>query len=217
MSKHPLVMLRALPEELESIAEPALDLRWTWVNSSDRLWKMLEYVETLYLPATKTYRKRAAKDESLVKQLLAWQAALEQHWPSIRFGEVRITREGGLWRFLVSVYLGGLAPAAVRVELYADPEEGQAALCRPLIREEAASTMPGWHVYLGSVKSERPSDHFTPHVVPTHPEAAVPIEAHHIAWARQWRTALRTLSSRATVRKHAGLVTQPVFARAHNA
>jgi hypothetical protein len=104
MSKHPLVMLRALPEDLESIAELALDLRWTWVNSSDRLWKMLEYVEILYLPATKTYRKRAAKDESLVKQLLAWQAALEQHWPSIRFGEVRITHEGGLWRFLVSVY-----------------------------------------------------------------------------------------------------------------
>jgi hypothetical protein len=42
MSKHPLVMLRALPEELKSLAELALDLRWTWVNNSDRLWKMLD-------------------------------------------------------------------------------------------------------------------------------------------------------------------------------
>ncbi|MDC8447122.1 MAG: alpha-glucan family phosphorylase [Nitrospira sp.] len=156
--------------------------RLTPAFSSNRMLR--EYVETLYLPATKTYRQRATKGERLVKQLLAWQAALEQHWPSIRFGEVRIAREDGLWRFLVSIYLGGLAPAAVRVELYADPEEGQSLLCRPLIREEAASTMPGWHVYQGSVKSERPSDHFTPRVVPTHPEAAVPIEAHHIAWAR---------------------------------
>ena len=98
--------------------------RLTPAFSSNRMLR--EYVETLYLPATKTYRKRTTKGESLVKHLLAWQAALEQHWPSIRFGEVRIAREGGLWRFLVSVYLGGLAPVAVRVELYADPEEGQA-------------------------------------------------------------------------------------------
>lgn len=156
--------------------------RLTPAFSSNRMLR--RYVETLYLPATRNYRKRTAKGESLVKHLLAWQAALEQHWPSIRFGEVRITREGGLWRFLVPVHLGGLSPADVQVELYADPEEGQDRVCRPLVREETASTAPGWHVYQGNIRSERPADHFTPRVVPAHPEAAVPLEARHITWAR---------------------------------
>ncbi|MDF0675189.1 MAG: alpha-glucan family phosphorylase [Nitrospira sp.] len=150
--------------------------------SSNRMLR--EYVETLYLPATRNYRKRMAEGGSLVKHLVAWQAAVEQHWPSIRFGEVRITREGELWRFLVPVHLGRLDPAAVRVELYADPEEGQDRLCRPLVREETASTAPGWHRYQGIVQSKRPSAHFTPRVVPAHQDAAVPLEAPHIAWAR---------------------------------
>ena len=156
--------------------------RLTTAFSSNRMLR--EYVETLYLPAARNYRRRMAESGSLVKHLLAWQAALEQHWPSIRFGEVRITRERGAWRFVVPVHLGGLGPAAVRVELYADPEGGEDGVCRSLVREEKASTAPGWHVYRGSVQSERPSDHFTPRLVPAHPEAAVPLEAHHIVWAR---------------------------------
>ena len=154
----------------------------TTAFSSNRMLR--EYVETLYLPATRNYRKRTAEDGSLVKDLLVWQAALERHWPSIRFGEVRIAREGELWRFLVPVHLGGLVPAAVRIELYADPEDGHDRVCMPLVREEPAPAAPGWHMYQGSVRSDRPTDHFTPRVVPTHPEAAVPLEARHIAWAR---------------------------------
>ncbi len=156
--------------------------RLTTAFSSNRMLR--EYVETLYLPAARHYRKRTAEGRSLVKQLLAWQAALDQHWPNIRFGHVRITREGELWRFLVPVQLGELSPTAVRVELYADPEEGQDRLCLPLVREETTSTAPGWHRYQGSVRSDRPADHFTPRVVPAHQEAAVPLEAAHIAWAQ---------------------------------
>lgn len=33
---------RVLPEGLESLAELALDLRWTWSHTSDRLWSMLD-------------------------------------------------------------------------------------------------------------------------------------------------------------------------------
>lgn len=156
--------------------------RLTTAFSSNRM--LHEYVETLYLPATRNYRKRIADGGSLVKHLLAWHAALEQHWPSIRFGEVRITRNGGLWRFFVPIHLGELDPDAVRVELYADPEGGQDRVCRLLVREDTAATAPGWHLYQGSIQSERPADHFTPRVVPAHPEAAVPLEAHHIVWAR---------------------------------
>lgn len=156
--------------------------RLTIAFSSNRMLR--EYLEALYIPATGNYRKRMEDGGSLVKHLLAWQAALEQHWPNIRFGEVRITRNGGLWRFFVPIHLGELDPAAVRVELYADPEGGQDRVCRPMVREETVSTAPGWYLYHGRIQSERPADHFTPRVVPAHPEAAVPLEAHHIVWAR---------------------------------
>lgn len=155
--------------------------RLTTAFSSNRMLR--EYVETLYLPATRKYRKRMVEDRSLVKHLLAWQAALEQRWPSIRFGEMRMTRESGVWRCMVPVHLDGLDPDAIRVELYADPEGECHRVCLPLEREPE-STASGWHVYQGSVQSDRPADHFTPRVVPAHPEAAVPLEAHHIVWAR---------------------------------
>jgi starch phosphorylase len=156
--------------------------RLTTAFSSNRMVR--EYVETLYLPATRNYRKRIADGGSLVKHLLAWQAALDQQWPRIRFGEVRITREKGSWRFMAPVYLGEMEPAEVRVELYADPGEGEDRVCLPLVREETASTAPGWHLYEGRVQSERPAHHFTARVVPAHPEAAIPLEDRHILWAR---------------------------------
>lgn len=156
--------------------------RLTTAFSSSRMLR--EYVETLYLPATRNYRKRIAGGGSLVKELLVWHAALEQHWPSLRIGEVRITREGESWHFAVPVYYRDLDPGFVRVELYADPEKEGTPLCLPLVREETESTEPGWHLYRGSIQSERPADHFTPRVVPAHPDAAVPLEDHHILWAR---------------------------------
>ncbi|MDF0643806.1 MAG: alpha-glucan family phosphorylase [Nitrospira sp.] len=156
--------------------------RLTTLFSSSRMLR--EYVETLYLPATRNYRKRIEDGGSLVKDLLTWQATLDQHWSRIRFGEARITRDGSSWRFIVPVYFDGMDPASVRVEIYADPDEDQDRLCQPLVRDETTSTAPGWHLYYGSVQSERPPDHFTPRVVAAHPEAAVPLEDHHILWAR---------------------------------
>jgi starch phosphorylase len=156
--------------------------RLTTLFSSNRMLR--EYVETLYLPASRDYRKRIAKGGSLVKHLLAWKAALEQQWPNIRFGEVRVTRDKREWRFSAPVHLGGLDPADVRVELYADPGGGEDRVCLPLVREETTSTAPGWHLFRGSAQSARPADHFTLRVVPAHPEAAVPLENHHILWAR---------------------------------
>jgi starch phosphorylase len=33
---------RTLPQQLESLTELTLDLRWTWSNGADALWKMLD-------------------------------------------------------------------------------------------------------------------------------------------------------------------------------
>jgi starch phosphorylase len=44
------------------------------------------------------------------------------------------------------------------------------------------SGQAGAWIYRASVSSARPSWHFTPRIVPHHPEARIPIEAPLIAW-----------------------------------
>ena len=36
------VFSRHLPPQLEGLADLALDLRWTWSHSTDRLWELLD-------------------------------------------------------------------------------------------------------------------------------------------------------------------------------
>ena len=64
-------------------------------------------------------------------QLVEWQRVLEEHWPNLRFGEMKVTTDGENRLFEVHLYLGGLDPNAVRVELFADGLNGGG-----LIRQE---------------------------------------------------------------------------------
>ena len=57
-------------------------------------------------------------------QLVNWQRALEQNWSNLRFGEMKVASDGGKHVFEVQVYLSGLDPNTVRVELYADGVNG---------------------------------------------------------------------------------------------
>ncbi|MCI0456832.1 MAG: hypothetical protein L0Z62_07635, partial [Gemmataceae bacterium] len=93
---------------------------------------MREYVERVYLPATERYRQRVADGARLAHELEAWQRALDAHWSEVRLGEVRARRDGDRWHVQAEVWLGGLDPGAVQVELYADPVGGEAAMVAPM-------------------------------------------------------------------------------------
>src|SRR5262249_28296757 len=80
-----------------------------------------EYTATYYLSAAAAYRERTRDRGALAGSLLTWRETLVQHWASVRFGELRVETSAGRHAFHVQVYLGDLAPEAVRVELYADP------------------------------------------------------------------------------------------------
>jgi starch phosphorylase len=148
--------------------------------SSNRMLR--EYVQTVYLPATERVRRRMANGGRLAGELTAWQTALEQQWSSLRFGEVQVHREGDDWSFQVRVYLAQLDPHCVRVELYADSNNGLPPTSEPLIQSDVHDGEPGWVLYRGNVRANRPAFHFTPRLVPSHPEAAIPIEDQHILW-----------------------------------
>ena len=91
--------------------------------------------------------------------------------------------------FEVQLHLGALDPDAVRVELFAEGQDGRAPVREPLTRREPLDGSSNGSAYFGLVPKTRPVADFTPRVVPHHPDASVPLEAPFILWhdAPSWR------------------------------
>jgi starch phosphorylase len=144
-----------------------------------------EYVERLYLPAAEALSKRRAHRGKLADAIEVWQTRLREGWRGLRFGHVHITKVDPSWHFDVQVYLGDLEPDHVQVELYADPVSETDHPTRIIMhqRDVIAGAVNGY-VFRGECPSTRPADHYTPRVVPFHPEATVPMEAPLILWKR---------------------------------
>jgi starch phosphorylase len=149
--------------------------------SSNRM--MRDYVERHYLPAASAFRRRSANQARLARDLQSWTEMLERHWGGVRFRGVRVAQDGECRHYEAEVDLGSIPPEMIRVELYADPADGEQPLRHTLTRAEEVPGATNTYVYRGSV-SEAPSSsrRFTPRVIPSHPEAYIPIEAPFIAW-----------------------------------
>ena len=143
-----------------------------------------EYTERYYLPLAARYHERAADQGAAGAALLAWRAALAEHWTQIRFGETHVDRENGMYRYRLHVQLGEVPPDGVRVELYADARDGQPSERLPLTRAGRAEGSANGYVFTALVPAARPFGDWTPRVIPDHPGAAVPLEAAQIVWAR---------------------------------
>jgi starch phosphorylase len=148
--------------------------------SSNRM--MRDYVERCYLPAAAAFRRRSARRAKLACELESWWRSIERHWKEVCFGTVTAVQRNDRWDFTAEVHLGSLLAAMVQVELYADAVDGLATV-REVMRPDAGpSGQTGTSIYRASVSSARPSWHFTPRIVPHHPEARIPIETPLIAW-----------------------------------
>ena len=143
-----------------------------------------EYTENYYLPAAAACHERTRDRGAVGLSIVTWQHALAQHWAGVRFGELQVETSGGKHSFHVQVYLGDLAPEAVRVELFANPPDGRDR-CR--WEMSCGNQMPGsvkGYVYNGQVAASRPPSDYTPRVIPWHPAARIPLEDGHILWLR---------------------------------
>jgi starch phosphorylase len=142
-----------------------------------------EYTEQHYLPAASAYRERAADKGAMGLQLVNWQGALEQHWSNMRFGEMKVTTDVGNHVFEVQVYLGGLDPNTVRVELYADGVNGGEPVRQEMMHEKEAAGASGT-LYSAQVPTTRPATDYTARAMPRCSGVAVPLEAAQILWQR---------------------------------
>jgi starch phosphorylase len=142
-----------------------------------------EYTERHYLPAAEAYCSRAAGGGSFGAGLLKWRQMLADHWPGIRFGEVNVETIDGNHIFKVEVYLKELDPDAVRVELYADPLNGE-PIRQSMTRGEPLTGPAKGYTYTASVPAVRPAADYTPRMIPFKAGAYIPLEANQILWQR---------------------------------
>jgi starch phosphorylase len=143
-----------------------------------------EYTERFYLPQAAGYRQRAADAGRLGKIIANWQRSLNQHWATIRFGELTLETDGDRHVFEVHVHLGELDPDAVCVELYAEATATGSPLRRAMQRGHPLPGGVGGYVYRGEVPANRSPNDYTARVIPCCAGVAVPLEAQRILWQR---------------------------------
>jgi len=142
-----------------------------------------EYTEGHYIPAAVAYRKRAVDKGAVGVEVVNWQHNLEQKWDTFRFGEVKVATEGGKHVFQVELYLGGLDPNSVRVEIYADGVNGNEPEQQKMRRSHPLTEANGY-TYKAQVPATRPATDYTARVIPQHDGVAVPLEDAQILWQR---------------------------------
>jgi glycogen phosphorylase len=143
-----------------------------------------DYTEQYYVQAASNYLRRAADNGSLGAHFTKWKQALHAEWPSLRFGEVTIETRGNQHLFTVQVYLHDLSPDAVRVELYADRRNEDAAVRQEMKRVGPLEGELIGYAYVGSVPATRSVADYTPRIIPSGCGIAVPLEEEQILWQR---------------------------------
>lgn len=143
-----------------------------------------EYTGNYYLPAAAAYRQRVADHGGEGVRVVEWKRALDLHWSKLRFGEVKVSGEGELHLFEVQLYLDGISPDAVRVELYADGIDGGAPVRQEMLQSQPLVGAENGFMYRAQVSARRPANDYVARVLAHRPGVAVPLETAHILWQR---------------------------------
>ena len=143
-----------------------------------------EYTERHYLPAATAYRERAADKGLVGRQIVDWRHALDRQWDSLRFGSVRVNTQFDRHEIEVELFLNGIDPKAIRVQLYAEALNAgdPVRLAMTTVQTPPDASRP--HVYRVTLTSARPVSDYTACAIPSNTAAAVPLECARIAWQR---------------------------------
>jgi starch phosphorylase len=150
--------------------------------SADRAVR--EYTEHFYLPAAIASHSRSADKGEIGRRMVDWHHDLEQKWPKLHFGDVKVKTNDDEHVFEVQLFLDELDPKSVRVELYADGIAGIAAVRHEMRHTHRMEGVSGDSVYIVAVTADRPPEHFTPRVMPKYDGVSIPLEDQRILWQR---------------------------------
>jgi len=143
-----------------------------------------EYTEQHYLPAAAAYRKRAADKGAAGKDMVNWEHTLREKWSTLRFGEVKVQTSAAQHIFEAEVFLNGLDPNAVQVELYAEGSNGRSPIREQMTRVRQLAGADSGHAYVAQVPATRPVNDYTARVIPRCEGVAIPLENARILWQR---------------------------------
>jgi len=143
-----------------------------------------EYTEQYYLPAASAYRERAADKGAKGVQIVNWRKMLKQKWEALRFGEVKVGTKGKQHEFEAQVYLDGLDPETVLVEIYAEAAGDKAPVRQEMKRVHSLASALGGYDYNATVPADRPAADYSARLIVRPDHIAAPLEDRHILWQK---------------------------------
>lgn len=143
-----------------------------------------EYVEKLYLPAALAYRERSADGARMSAGLCRQRKLLETRWQQLSFGKLEYEEQDDHYAFKMPVYYDDFDPAAIHVQLYAEPRNGSKPEIHPMRRGDQVPPPDGGCYYSVRIPTQRPAGDYTPRIIPALAGAVVPIETNRILWYR---------------------------------
>jgi starch phosphorylase len=164
-----------------------------------------EYTKDFYLPAANTYLARSAYKGALGKKIVEWKHSLDQYWSRLGFGDVAVETTHDAHLITARVYLHGLDPAAIAVQLVAAAIPPAPATAAPSSAAAPSNTTAapsnvgqlfvtdmqpggqtdpaaGWLSYSASVLANRPAGDYTPRIIARNADISVPLEYPRIIW-----------------------------------
>lgn len=143
---------------------------------------MQHYLEKFYFPAAQNLHLRQTDNNSLAITLQAWRKALQLHWHEIHIGDLQVNLAGEYLQAELTVYLGGIKPEQVKVQMVADPVLEEPALTIELKLIHAVDGAINAYRYAVQLPNQRPISDFTARVISYHPQAVIPAENLLIRW-----------------------------------
>ena len=150
-----------------------------------------DYANNAYLPACRQYDALTRDGFAPARALAAWRMEIMTNWGNIQVRNVRDHDQDQLFvgeavPVSAEVYLNGLTPSDVRVDVYAGPLDQDREFVSREARamEHDGTTDDGWQVYKGAITPGRPGRFgITVRVLPSHELLVDPHCLGLIRWA----------------------------------
>ena len=143
-----------------------------------------EYTRQVYLSAASAYLARTAGSGAIGVRMADYQAVLAESWPLIKFGNVSVSTQGSSQTFDVQIFLHGLDPSLVKLELYAEGVMGSEPVQIELKPVRQTDRRSGASIYSASISSSRGSTDYTARMLPRFEGMSLPLEEPLILWQR---------------------------------
>jgi glycogen phosphorylase len=143
-----------------------------------------EYTENYYLPAAAAYHLRSADNGATGRKIVDWSRSLKQNWAMLHFGAVKVETHDGQHMYEVQVFLNGLAPETVKVELYADGIKDGSQVRQQMKCDRVVADASAAAVFSAAVSAARPTENYSVRLIPNLDGVAIPLENAGILWQR---------------------------------